>query len=486
MKIGERGGLLRRNHEFRLLWYSETAGNFGSSVTAVAAPLAAVSVLHASAFDVSLLTAAAWLPWLIVGLPAGVWIDRMARRPILLASNAVKLVLYLAIPSAYWLGLFTIGQLLLLTLFAGAANVFFRTAYSAYLPALVANEDKAEANAKLHGSESAAQIAGLGSSGLITQLAGATNGLLAEASTFLVSHICLSRIRYREPAPETVDRPRGALRREVGEGLSLVLQDPYMRPLTLYGAAFNLIMTGFQSLQIVFLVRDIGLSAGMIGALATVGGLGGIAGALMVRRITSRVGTARALLVFELITPPAVAMILLANKGPGLLLIVVGAAGASLGLVASNIINATFFQQYCASDVLGRVNATSSFLLYGTMPVGAVLGGALASGLGIRTAMWTLTVGLALTELILTPPRSCTSAISRIPPRRMSATTRSPRTRRRAHSACSKCDLGRDANKANQHHHARHDRALPGARARGVVSPGVRRVSGFVPGDGRL
>lgn len=131
------GGLLRRHRDFRQLWYGETAGKFGASVTGVLLPLAAVSVLHAGTFAVSLLNAATWLPWLVIGLPAGVWVDRLRRRTVMLVCDAVSCALFLSVPVAAWCGVLGIGQLLLVALLVGSAAVFFQTAYTAYLPTLL-------------------------------------------------------------------------------------------------------------------------------------------------------------------------------------------------------------------------------------------------------------------------------------------------------------------------------------------------------------
>ncbi|MFE7119095.1 MFS transporter, partial [Streptomyces sp. NPDC057654] len=265
-----RGGLLRRHRDFRLLWCGETAGKFGASVTTVTMPLIAVSVLHASTFDVGLLTAATWAPWLVIGLPVGVWVDRTRRRPIMLASAAVSLVLFAAVPVAAGAGLLSIGLLLAVALLTGTATVFFQTAYTAYLATLLEPADQPEGNAKLHGSASAAQIAGRGSGGLIAQFAGAVGGMYANAATFLVSLLCLAGIRHAEPHPTRpprttgagpadaaagTGRPRGALAGELAEGLRLVAGDVWFRTMTLFGSASNLALMGYQSINVVFLVE---------------------------------------------------------------------------------------------------------------------------------------------------------------------------------------------------------------------------------------
>ncbi|WP_407285954.1 MFS transporter [Streptomyces sp. BP-8] len=394
-------GLLRRHRDFRLLWCGETAGRFGAAVTGVAMPLVAVSALHASTFEVGLLGACGWLPWLLIGLPVGAWVDRLPRRPLMLAAAALSLVLLAAVPLLARTGRLGLGPLIAVALLTGAAAVVFQTAYSAYLPTLLAPADRPEGNAKLHGSASAAQIAGQGAGGLIAQLAGAVNGLFAHAATFLVALLCLLGIRHREPPREDSGRPARSLTGEVAEGLRLVAGDRWFCTLTLFGATSNLALMGYQSLLTVFLVREVGLAPGAVGGLLALASTGGIAGAFMVRRTAGRLGTARAMLLYELGIPCTALLIPLAAPGAGALLYVAGGFGVSAGVVAGNILKTGFQQGYCPPPLLGRLVASSAFLNYGTLPLGALLGGALGSALGVRTAMWITTAGVPLAALIL-------------------------------------------------------------------------------------
>ncbi|MFB7673952.1 MFS transporter [Kitasatospora purpeofusca] len=406
---GHRRSLLRRHRDFRLLWCGETAGKFGASVTGVAMPLIAVSELHASTFQIGLLSAASWAPWLVMGLPAGVWVDRLPRRTVMLAAAAVSLVLFTAVPAAAWAGRLSTGLLLAVALLTGTAAVFFQTAYTAYLPDLLSPADQPEGNAKLHGSASAAQIVGLGSGGLLAQLAGAANGMLANAATFLVSLLCLGRIRHREtPAARdgrgTDHDGRGgdrALRREIGEGLRLVARDRWLRSLTLYGATSNLALMGYQSILVAFLVREVGLAPGTVGVLVAAAGSGGVLGAFAARRVAARVGTARAMILFELGLPVLALLIPLTGTGAGVLCYAVGGFGVSAGVVAGNVIKSGFQQHYCPPELLGRITASAAVLNYGTIPVGALLAGVLGTAVGLRPAMWITTAGVPLAALVL-------------------------------------------------------------------------------------
>lgn len=409
MSQGVRGGLLHRHRDFRLLWCGETAGKFGASVTGVAMPLVAVSTLDAGTFEVGLLSAAAWAPWVIIGLPVGAWVDRLRRRPIMLVSAAVSLLLFAGVPVAAWFGWLSIGLLLAVALLTGTAAVFFQTAYSAFLPSILEPADQPEGNAKLHGSASAAQIAGLGFGGLIAQLAGAVNGMFANAATFLVSLLCLAGIRHREPRVTRTEHRPSSLVGEVREGLRLIAVDPWLRTLTLFGAASNLALMGYQSIQVVFLVQSVGLNPGTVGALIAATSAGGVAGAFVARRVAHRIGTARAILLFELGLPMFALLIPLTVGGAGTLLFVTGGFSVSAGVVAGNIIKASFQQRYCPPDLLGRLTASTAFLNYGTIPIGALLGGALGTALDLRTAMAITTAGVPLAALILlfSPIRRC-------------------------------------------------------------------------------
>ncbi|MFE3551502.1 MFS transporter [Streptomyces kronopolitis] len=394
-------GLLRRHRDFRLLWCGETAGKFGAAVTNVGLPLVAVTTLHASPFAVGLLGACGWLPWLLIGLPVGAWVDRLRRRPLMLGAAGLSLVLFAAVPLLARYGGLSLGLLLAAALLAGTSAVVFQTAYSAYLPTLLAPADRAEGNAALHGSASAAQLAGQGAGGLLAQLVGAVHALSVNAATFLLALLCLRGIRHREPRPAARDRGLRTLAAEVAEGLRLVAGDVWFRTLTLFGAASNLALMGYQSIAAVFLVREVGLAPGAVGGLLALGASGGIVGAFLARRAAARFGTARALLLCELGLSCTALCMPLAVHGAGALLYVAGSFGVSAGVVAGNVLKVSFQQRYCPPALLGRLIASSAFLNYGTLPLGALLGGTLGSVLGVRPAMWIMTAGVPLAGLIL-------------------------------------------------------------------------------------
>jgi MFS family permease len=380
------GGLLWQR-DFRLLWTGETISQLGNTTASVAMPLLAVIALHASTFMVTALTAAVYLPWLLIGLPAGAWVDRLDRRRLMIASDLASALLYASLPLTAWLGVLTIGQILFVALLAGAGNVLFATAYQVYLPSLVTAGELVEGNVKLQASSSAASIGGPGIAGLTAGTFGAALSLLLNAASFLVSAACLLGIRGNRSSRESAP-PRTGLRQEIAEGVRLVARDPYLRPLTIWAAGVNLALTGYGALVVVFLVRAVGLGPGAAGLLLAVSGLGGVLGALATGRITRRYGTARALLLTATAGMPFALLIPLTDPGWRLLFFLPGVLITFSAVVAGAIILSSFRQAYCPPHMLGRVVATMRFLLYGVNPVGALVAGGLGTWLGIRNALW--------------------------------------------------------------------------------------------------
>ncbi|KFZ84253.1 MFS transporter [Amycolatopsis sp. MJM2582] len=406
MTTRERGGLLR-SRDFRLLWTGETTSVLGSSIAVVALPLVAVVTLQASTFAVGLLTAAAWLPWLLIGLPAGAWVDRRPKRPVMLVCNGISMLVFLSVPVAAWSGLLTMTQLIVVALAGGVAKVFFNVAYRAYLPSLVDKGQLQEANEKLQGSESAAQIGGPGLAGLLAHWFGAVAGVFADAVSFGISVLCLRSIRHREP--ERPPKTRSRLRDEIRDGLVFVVHDPYLRVLAVFGAISNVALMGYQSIEVVFLVRDLGVGEGTAGLVLALVGAGGVFGAALSGKLAARIGTARAFVLCEAFGALMMLLGPLANGGWGLAFFVVAGFSVSAGVVGSNVLNATFRQRYVPAGMFGRVTASSSVLSFGAVALGGLLGGILGETAGVRQTLG-LMAGLevvAVFVLLFTPVGRC-------------------------------------------------------------------------------
>ncbi|MGW1762262.1 MFS transporter [Streptomyces mirabilis] len=386
--------------DFRMLWVGETVSGLGNGVTVVALPLIAVGVLDASSTAVGLLAAAVWLPWLLVGLPVGAWVDRIRKRPLMIACDLVSVAALVSIPLAAWLDALTFQHMVVVALICGTAAVCFNTAYHSYIRIVLDGRDLLEGNAKLQGSEAATQVAGPGVAGLLAQAFGAVTALVADAVTFLISAVCLKRIRMVEPyhAP---DQEHASLRRQIIEGLRFVGRDRYLRPMVTWGAVINMALMGYQAVQVVFLVRTVGLNPAMVGLLLTSGSTGGIVGAMVATRVSRRFGTARGLLLVQVATAPFVLLLPMTTAGPGLLLFAMGAFLVGIGVSVANIVVGSFRQTYCPPHMLGRVVATAMMINHSTIPIGSLLGGMLGDAVGYRPAMWIMAGIVAPSWLIL-------------------------------------------------------------------------------------
>jgi MFS family permease len=372
--------------DFRRLWAGQTVSEFGSQVTTLALPLAAVLVLHASVFQVGLLTTAGYAAFLLVGLPAGVWVDRLRRRSVMITADVVRAIALASVPLAYGFGVLTLEQLYAVAFATGFASVFFDVAYMSYLPGLAGRAHVVEANAKLQATVSLAQVSGPSASGFLIGALTAPVAFLADAGSFVVSVVSLVAIRHREPAPE---RPEArSLRAEMAQGLRFVVRQPILRMIAGCTASSNLCSSAVFAIVIVFLVRQVGLHAGTIGVLTSLGAVGGVAGALTSGLLRNWIGTARIIWVSITVTSPFGLLIPLTSRGAGLALYAVAMFMTSFGAVTYNISQASFRQLLCPPRLLGRMNATIRFIVWGTLPIGGFLGGLLGSWLGDRNAIW--------------------------------------------------------------------------------------------------
>ncbi|MER7407473.1 MFS transporter [Streptomyces sp. NPDC000070] len=398
--MATRGRVPSLRRDFRLLWVGETVSGLGNSITGVALPLIAVVVLDADSTAVGMIAAAVWLPWLLVGLPVGAWADGMRKRPLMIACDLVSAATLVSIPLAAWLDALTFRHMVAAALVCGTAAVCFNTAYHSYIRIVLDGRDLLEGNAKLQGSEAATHVAGPGVAGLLAQAFGAVTALVVDAVTFLISAVCLKRIRVVEP-DRAPDEARAPLRRQIIEGLRFVGGDRYLRPMVAWGALINMALMGYQAVQVVFLVRTVGLNPAVVGLLLTSGSAGGIVGALVATRVSRRFGTARGLLLLQAATAPFALLLPMTTAGPGLLLFATGAFLVGIGVSVANIVVGSFRQTYCPPHMLGRVVATAMMINHSTIPLGSLLGGVLGDAVGYRPAMWIMTGVVAPSWLIL-------------------------------------------------------------------------------------
>jgi MFS family permease len=364
------------HRDFLLLWTAETVSEVGTMVTRLALPLLAATVLGASEWEMGLLAAATTGAFLLVGLPAGVLLDRVRRRPVMIAADLVRCALFGWVPLAWWLGVLAFWQVLLVALLGGVATVFFDVGYQSILPSVVGRDGLVEGNSKLESTRAGAEAAGPALGGALVQLAGAANAILLDAASYLLSAAALAGMRVRETVGERTGR---SLRADMAEGLRYVLRHPLLRPITACTGTANLFSGVALAVEVLYLTRVLGLTAAVIGVVLAVGMVGGVLGAVTGGWWIRRAGQGRTVVWALLVTGPP--MLLMAVPGP--VWFALGVFAMSYGSVVYNVAQVSFRQSVCPDRLLGRMNASIRFLVWGTIPLGGLLGGGLAEWLGI-------------------------------------------------------------------------------------------------------
>ncbi len=403
-RLTKRGGLWH-HPEFRRLWIGESISQFGSTISQLALPLVAILIVRASTFEVGLLVMFEMAAFLLVGLPAGAWVDRMRLRSVLIVNDVVRALALVSVPLAQWLGVLTMGQLYAVALLTGACTVFFDVAYQSFLPQLVEREQLVEGNAKLQASESVSQIAGPSVGGVLIQVLTAPYAVLVDALSFLWSASWVAAIQTRPAKPAR--RPDRNLRREIAEGLRFVVGNRLLRAIALCTGTANLFHAMAAAVFYVLLARELSLSPGLIGLLGSASAIGGLAGSFAARRFAERVGQGPAIWISALAMGPFAFVAPFAQRGWTLALLAVAQAAMYLSMVVYNITQVSFRQGLCPPALLGRMNATMRFLVWGTMPVGGFLGGLLGSVIGVRQTLLAVAVGgsLSFLPVFLSPLR---------------------------------------------------------------------------------
>ena len=407
MKLRRPAGLWL-HRDFRSLWAAETISVFGTGISQLALPLVAVITLEASAFEVALLGVIEFLPFILISLPAGVWVDRMRRKPMLVTADVGRALLLASIPVAYWLDILTIWQLYVVGFFVGILTVFFDVAYQSYLPSLVARDQLVEGNSKLEISRSAAQLAAPGLSGVLVEAIRAPGTVLLDAISFFLSAVFLFRIRTEERAPTRTEREAGpGMKEEVKEGLRWVFGNPYLRWIAASTATFNFFGNIIFAVYLVFAVRTLDLRPGVIGLIFTVSSIGYLAGALLANRLSRRFGVGPTIIIGA---AGSVSLLLLAiaPESNPIPFLIAAQAISGMGVPIYNITQLSFRQAITPERLQGRMNSVMRFIVWGVMPLGSLIGGALASWVSLRFAIWVGAIGMSLAVLpvLLSPVRT--------------------------------------------------------------------------------
>jgi MFS family permease len=383
-------GGLWRNPDFLKLWGGETISQFGYQVTTLALPLTAILTLSATPGQMGVLNAATYLPFLFLTLFAGVWVDRQRRRPILIASNAGRLIVLGSVPVLAFAHVLRIEYVYLAALLVGVGTVMFDLAYQSYLPSLVDRADLVEGNSKLQVSASAAQVGGPGLGGLLVQLLTAPTALLTNALSYLVSIISLIAIRRPEPAPPTEETGKRRIWRDIAEGLRFTFGNATLRACAMEAAMYNVAFLIMETIFLIYATRQLGLSPGLIGVIISTGAVGALLGSLLPKRLGQRFGIGPTVIWSVIVATVAPVLVPLAT-GPRPVLILMLIASFFIGGGAAIIcsIHVVSLRQSITPDrLLGRMTASYRFLTFGLIPIGALLGGFLGDRIGLRATLF--------------------------------------------------------------------------------------------------
>jgi MFS family permease len=396
---------LWRDREFVKYWGGQTVSDLGDQISLLALPLTAVITLQATAGQMGMLVAFETAPTFLFSLVAGVWIDRLARRRILIASDVGRAILLATVPLAYVLGLLSLTQMYVVGFAVGTLSVFHLLAHQAYLPGLVGRERIVEANGTMNASRSLAELAGPTVAGFLVQAFTAPMPVVVDAVSFVASALGVSSVRRPESKP--TPRARPDMRAEIQEGMALLLGHPVLRALVTTASILVLVVSAQTAIFILYLSRDVRLDPPLIGVILAAQAVGAFVGSMLASNVAKRVGigpsfmlgtfvAASTLLGRGIVSGPTAVVV-----GGFVALQIVGWFGAGL----FNVNGPSLRQALTPSGLLGRVNASYRFLVWGTGPLGALLGGTLGELLGLREALLvTGAISLLAVPMVLTSP----------------------------------------------------------------------------------
>jgi MFS family permease len=385
---------LVRHADFLKLWTAETISVFGSQISALAIPLVAVLILNVSPFEVALLGTIEFLPFILFTLPAGAWVDRLRRRPIMIAGDLGRAAALASIPVAYALGGLTIWQLYVVGFITGTLTVFFDVANQSYLPSIVDRDQLVEGNSKLQISQSAAQIAGPGVAGILIGALKAPIAILVDSLSFVASAFFVFLIRRPEPPVEhpadAAGTERPSIVTEVRQGLRFVLGNLSLRAIAAGTSTSNLFGSIGYGILIVYLAgeRYLALAPEQIGLVFALGNIGALVGALVANRLARWFGLGPTIIGSLFVGSFNLLLVAVAPRELAIPFLVAAGLAGGLSQMIYNINQVSFRQAICPPRMQGRMNATMRFLVWGTMPIGSLIGGVLANVIGVHETIW--------------------------------------------------------------------------------------------------
>nr|CEL13871.1 major facilitator superfamily MFS_1 [Kibdelosporangium sp. MJ126-NF4]CTQ88239.1 major facilitator superfamily MFS_1 [Kibdelosporangium sp. MJ126-NF4] len=391
---------MRRLPGYGRFWAASTMSSFGTPVTAFALQMIALETLHASNTQLGLLNAARWAPYLVLGLVAGVLVDRYRRKPVLVTTDLGRAALLCVLPVLAFADLLTMSALVLVVFAFGVLSLLFDAANQSFLPRLVPKELLTAANARLEQSDAAAQTTGPILAGGLIKLVGAPVAILYDAITYLVSGLLLASIPVTEPAPRPSERR--PIRADLREGLTYVYRHRMLAPAALSSHLWFLANSMLGTVYLAYVLRDLRLGEFWLGVTLASASVGAVLGGAFAQWAGRRFGVGRVSIVAHVVMPVAWVLVPLASSGPAAVALLATAqfvTWATMGAASPN--EMSYRQSVTPDHMQGRMNATIRSLNRGMIVIGAPLGGILADTTGYRTALWTGITGLVGAALIL-------------------------------------------------------------------------------------
>jgi MFS family permease len=390
---------LWRQGDFMKLWTAQTISQFGDEITGIALPFVAITTLGASAFEMGILGIVRFLPWIFFTLPAGVWVDRMRRRPILMGADIARAALLSSIPIAYLAGWLSIWQIYAVSFAVGTLEVFFDVAYQSYLPSLVHRDELVEGNSKLELSRAGSTVAGPTVAGFLIQAVTAPIAIFFDAVSYVIGVLFISVIRSRESLPEPHDPAQGAppsMWQEARAGLGYVLGSPYLRNIAACTGTLNLFGNIGGTVALLYIVNELGLNAATIGIIFGLGSIGVLLGALSGGRLAKRLGIGVVIIGTAALSGVALLSFPLAPQDDPFWVLVAGGILGGFTTVVYNVNQVGLRQAITPDRMQGRMNATMRLIVWGTIPIGALIGGILGTVIGLHAALWVSAIGAFL------------------------------------------------------------------------------------------
>jgi len=394
-------GSLRHNRDFVRLWIGQSISQVGSQVTLLALPLIAIRVLDAGPFALGVLAAAETAPFLLIGLPAGVWVDQWRRRSVLIAADVGRAAVLASVPIAYAFDALTMGQLYAVAVATGSLTVFFDVAYQSYLPSLVDAGQLVEGNARLELSRSAAQVAGPGLAGVLVQLVRGPMAIAFDSVSFGLSALFVARIRTPEKRPIDADESTGTMGSRIAEGLRYVLRHPLLGRIAATTALFNFFSAVGMAVFLLYAVRRLGIDPAVVGIIFSIGSTGFVLGSILAQRTTRLLGVGPALAVAGTVQGAAFLLVPLAPADGAVAFFIAAFIFEAVAAPIYGITQVSLRQTITPARMQGRTNATMRFLVWGALPVGSVVGGVLGDAIGLRSTLWVAAIGTTLSVVPL-------------------------------------------------------------------------------------